>query len=228
MRKHIFEPFFTTKESGTGLGLGICFGIVEEHGGTIALDESVEAGACFLITIPVADARVFPVEVATSSRKPSSEEGAGMNVLIVDDDTYVCDVVARVLKNHNYTTDVANDGAQALRMLSEASYDLIVTDVRMPGEYDGIDLHDRLIARDPQANRRMIYMTGNLLDGRTMERLQELKVRCIEKPFDIHALADAINEVARDAAGAPPLTLPEREADVAPGLRTPPPEAAAG
>ncbi len=228
VRKHIFDPFFTTKESGTGLGLGICFGIVEEHGGTITLDESVESGACFLITIPVAEARVFPVEMATAARNPASEAGAGKTVLIVDDDTYICDVVARVLKNHNYTTDVANDGAQALRMLSEASYDLIVTDVRMPGEYDGIDLHDRLIALDPQANRRMIYMTGNLLDGRTMERLQELQVRCIEKPFDIHALAEAINEVARSAIGAPQLSLPARDADVAPGLTVPPPGAATG
>ena len=103
----------------------------------------------------------------------------------------------------------------------------------MPGEYDGIDLHDRLIARDPQANRRMIYMTGNLLDGRTNERLQELHVRCIEKPFDIHALAEAINDVARRAAGAPQLSLPAREAEVAPGLSSPgrgspPPEAATG
>jgi len=226
VQTHIFDPFFTTKEAGTGLGLGICFGIVEEHGGTIVLDKSVESGACFVITVPVADARVFPVEVPQGTRRPESKEGAGKTVLIVDDDTFICDVVARVLKNHHYTTVVANNGKEALSLLSQSPYDLLVTDVRMPGEYDGIDIHDRLVARDPEANRRMIYMTGNLLDGRTMERLQELQVRCVQKPFDIHALAESINEIARSAAGTAPLSLPPREADLAPGLT--PPGAATG
>jgi len=213
VRKHIFDPFFTTKESGTGLGLGICFGIVEEHGGTIVLDESIEHGACFLITVPVAETRVFPVELPGGRRRPASEAGSGKRVLIVDDDTYVCDVVSRVLRNHKYATDVAHDGEQALRMLGARSYDLLVTDVRMPGDYDGIDLHDRLVARDPDAKRRMVFMTGNLLDGRTMERLQDLQVCCIEKPFDIHALAESINEVARQATDVARLTLPEKDAD---------------
>lgn len=231
VRKHIFDPFFTTKESGTGLGLGICFGIVEEHGGTITLDESVDAGACFVISVPVAEARVFPVDVPSGPRRPSSDAGAGKSVLVVDDDTYVCDVVARVLQNHDYDTEVANDGEQAIRMLGKRSYDLLVTDVRMPGDYDGIDLHDRLIARDPEANRRMVFMTGNLLDGRTMERLQELHVCCVEKPFDIHALAESINEVGRNVGDVAHLTLMETaaaEAAPASDERRPPPEAAAG
>ncbi|MDJ0521808.1 MAG: PAS domain S-box protein [Planctomycetota bacterium] len=231
VRKHIFDPFFTTKESGTGLGLGICFGIVEEHGGTITLDESVETGACFVISVPVAEARVFPVELPGGPRKPSSNVGAGQTVLIVDDDTYVCDVVARVLQNHDYTTEVANDGEQALRMLAGRSYDLVVTDVRMPGDYDGIDIHDKLIAHDPEANRRMVFMTGNLLDGRTMERLQALHVCCVEKPFDIHALAESVNEVGRNAADVAHLTLKPQANDGGPPEivdRRPPPEAAAG
>ena len=215
VRKHIFDPFFTTKESGTGLGLGICFGIVEEHGGTIVLDESVERGACFVITVPVAETRVFPVELPSGRRRPASEAGSGKTVLIVDDDTYVCDVVSRVLRNHKYATEVANDGEQAMRMLHSRGYDLLVTDVRMPGDYDGIDLHDRLVGQDPDAKRRMVFMTGNLLDGRTMERLQDLQVCCIEKPFDIHALAESINEVARQAGDAAPLTLRTQDAGAA-------------
>ncbi|MDF1702174.1 MAG: response regulator, partial [Planctomycetota bacterium] len=229
VKKRVFDPFFTTKDTGTGLGLGICFGIVEEHGGAISLDEAVEEGATFVIRTPILGAEPLRPEAPSGPRRAASEAGSGKHVLVVDDDTYICDVVTRVIRNHGYTADVANDGEEALKYLSRGEYDLVITDVRMPGEYDGIDLHDRLIQCLPEANRRMLYMTGNLLDGRTMERLQDLNVRCIEKPFDIHTLADVINEVCLHATGSPPLTMDAHAAEVAPGMSDRrPPEAAAG
>jgi two-component system NtrC family sensor kinase len=218
VRQRIFDPFFTTKESGTGLGLGICFGIVEEHGGTITLDDTVEEGATFVIRSPIVDLREYASEIPPGSRRPTSDAGSGKHVLVVDDDTYVCDVVTRVLANHGYEADVAHTGEEALRLLGRRSYDLLVSDVRMPGDYDGIDVHDRLQMRNAEAHRRMVFMTGNLLDGRTMERLQELRVHCVEKPFDIHALADAVNGVATEAGEVPLLSLEPEAADVAPGL----------
>jgi len=216
-RNLIFDPFFTTKESGTGLGLGICFGIVEEHGGSITLDETVEEGATFVIKLPVAETREYAAPITTGPRLAASEAGQGKHVLVVDDDTYVCDVVARILGNHGYETTVVNSGDEALEILKEQSFDLMVTDVRMPGDYDGIDLHDRLVAHDPSVSRRMLFMTGNLLDGRTMERLQELQVRCVEKPFDIHELAGIINEAAAAATDAGRLRLPAPRTDAAAG-----------
>ena len=229
LKKRIFDPFFTTKDSGTGLGLGICFGIVEEHGGSITLDEGVEEGATFVIRTPVQDAMSINAEVPAGPRRTASEAGAGKHVLVVDDDTYICDVVSRVLRNHGYETTTANDGESGLKLLGKGAFDLVITDVRMPGEYDGIDIHDRLITKQPQANRRMLYMTGNLLDGRTMERLHDLDVRCIEKPFDIHTLAEVINDVCLRATDSPLLSLEGQAGDASPGVgdgRSP--EAAAG
>ncbi|MDA1195144.1 MAG: GAF domain-containing protein [Planctomycetota bacterium] len=229
LKSRIFDPFFTTKDAGTGLGLGICFGIVEEHGGSIVLDDLAEEGATFVIRTPILEAQVFEAQLPTGPRRVASDAGSGKHVLVVDDDTYICDVVQRVLRNHGYTSDIANDGEQALKRLSLRTYDLVVTDVRMPGEFDGVDIHDRLIARDPDAGRRMLYMTGNLLDGRTTERLKDLHVRCIEKPFDIHVLAEVINDVSLRATGTDPLTLEPREAQMAPGMgERHPPGAAAG
>ncbi len=206
-RSHIFEPFYTTKESGTGLGLGICFGIVEEHGGTIILEETTDAGTSFLIRIPAEEAREYPVEAPSVAPRPASSAGEGLRVLVVDDDTYVCDVVSRVLTNHRYTTEVAHNGEDALKRLGENPFDVVLTDVRMPGDYDGIDLHDRVIAQDPAGARRIIFMTGNLLDGRTMDRLEKLHVRCVEKPFDIHELAGVVNDVAAGASGVAQVQL---------------------
>ena len=73
----------------------------------------------------------------------------GIRVLVVDDDTYVCDVVSRVLQNHQYETVVAHSGDDALEHLRVQAFDVVLTDVRMPGDYDGIDLHDRVVAQDP-------------------------------------------------------------------------------
>jgi len=196
-RKHIFDPFFTTKESGTGLGLGICYGIVNEHGGTIELEDDVEVGASFRIVLPITDPEEIRVEIPTPSESEGSRvSGAGRRVLVVDDDPLVCDVVSRTLANYDYTVRVVHTGEEALRKASEERMDVVLTDVRMPGELDGIDLYNRLVGEDPTFASRVVFMTGNILDTRTMERLDNLSVRCLQKPFDIHALASLVNEVA--------------------------------
>ena len=203
LRNRIFEPFFTTKEKGTGLGLGICFGIVQEHGGTIELDNGPGEGTAFRIEVPIVEARELPPEPQRTSVRAATDVGAGKHVLVVDDDPYVCDVVSRALQNHRYHITVANDGLEALERVAERPFDVLLTDVRMPGELDGIDLYDKLVAEQPEISERIVFMTGNLLDSRTMDRLEKLPVRCVEKPFDIHELASVINAiVARSAAPA--------------------------
>ena len=197
LRNRIFEPFFTTKESGTGLGLGICFGIIEEHGGTIALDPAVEDGTAFVIEVPRdSEAHVLPERPAPAGEMPT-DVGSGKHVLVVDDDLHICDVVTRLLQSHLYRTTVANDARSALDKISgNGDFDVVLTDVRMPGELDGIGLYDELRRVRPDLARRFIFMTGNLLDTRTMDRLGRLAVRCIEKPFDIHELARVVNDVS--------------------------------
>jgi CheY-like chemotaxis protein len=200
LRARIFEPFFTTKDNGTGLGLGICFGIVRDHGGSIELETGHEVGAHFRIVVPLTDG----VEAeAPPPRTPSlSTAGAGRRVLVVDDDASVCDVVVRTLENHGYLVEVAQDGQDALERARRDVYDVLLTDVRMPGDLDGLALYDALRESAPTVAERLVFMTGNLMDDPTMGRLETLKVRCIEKPFDIHHLAAVVGEVAQ-ACGAP-------------------------
>jgi two-component system NtrC family sensor kinase len=200
LRARIFEPFFTTKDNGTGLGLGICFGIVRDHGGSIELETGHEAGAHFRIVVPLTDG----VEAeAAPARTPSlSTAGAGRRVLVVDDDASVCDVVLRTLENHGYLVEVARDGQDALDRARRDVYDVLLSDVRMPGDLDGLALYDALRESAPGVAERLVFMTGNLMDDPTMGRLETLKVRCIEKPFDIHHLAAVVGEVAQ-ACGSP-------------------------
>ena len=138
----------------------------------------------------------------TRPAKPASSDGEGRSVLVVDDDNYVCDVVQRALQNHRYDVSVARDGSEALESIRANDFDVIVTDVRMPGEIDGIELFDRVVAENEPMSKRFIFMTGNLLDTRTMGRLEKLRVRFVEKPFDIHHLASVVNDIAAQTASA--------------------------
>jgi two-component system NtrC family sensor kinase len=201
LRSRVFEPFFTTKENGTGLGLGICFGIVRDHGGTIELEPGHEQGAHFRLSVPMTDGAEAAPATAPAS-EPVAAAGQGRRVLVVDDDAFVCDVVVRTLEHHRYAVDVAKDGAHAREMAAKDAYDVILTDVRMPGELDGIGLHEALQLEHPAVADRVVFMTGNLLDDRTMAWLEKQGARCIEKPFDIRHLAAVVDEVAR-ARGTP-------------------------
>jgi CheY-like chemotaxis protein len=200
LRTRVFEPFFTTKENGTGLGLGICFGIVRDHGGTIELESGHERGAHFRVTIPLTEGIEAPAPTPPVEALP--EAGRGRRVLVVDDDPYVCDVVVKTLQFHRYDVEVARDGAHALELAGKDAFDVILTDVRMPGEVDGIELHEALKRDHPNAAERVVFMTGNLLDERTMRWLERQGARCIEKPFDIRHLASVVDEVAQ-ARGSP-------------------------
>jgi two-component system NtrC family sensor kinase len=199
LRHRIFEPFFTTRDKGTGLGLGICFGIVQEHGGTIELETTLDGGAAFTIELPIREAPEFLPQETQAPARPTSDMGTGRRVLIVDDDAYVCDVVSRALQNHHYEITIARDGEQAFASIQRESFDVIVTDVRMPGEIDGIELFDRVAALKPHLTDRFVFMTGNLLDTRTMGRLENMRVRFVEKPFDIHHLSTVVHEIAARA-----------------------------
>jgi two-component system NtrC family sensor kinase len=199
MRSRVFEPFFTTKESGTGLGLGICFGIVAEHGGTIELDPHHEPGASFRITVPIHGQGGEPgpeVDAASPAPAPAVSPERPRRALVVDDEEHVAEVVAGALQRHHYQVDAVRDAETALARLREGRYDVILTDVFMPGRMSGLDLYDLLRRERPDLARRMIFLTGNALNDAVADRIADQGVRCIEKPFDIHELASTVNEVA--------------------------------
>ncbi len=195
--KRIFNPFFTTKEvgKGTGLGLSLCYGIVSEHGGTITPYSQPGEGATFVIELPVA--REVPKVVekpASPARSEVTQEGVGKRVLVIDDEDSILQMIREALTRNGYRVDIAHDGESALRRLGQYHYDLALCDWKMPG-LNGQQLYERLQASNPDMSRRLIFITGDMVNEKTQEFLQSRDKVCLSKPFTLVEFRSAINRV---------------------------------
>lgn len=195
--KKIFNPFFTTKEvgKGTGLGLSLCYGIVSEHGGTITPYSTVGEGTKFVIELPVAR------EAAGSVEKPvvpapslTMRDGVGKRVLVIDDEDSILQMIREALMLHGYTVDVARDGESALRRLNQYHYDLALCDWKMPG-LGGQQIYERLQNSNPDMSRRLIFITGDVVNEKVQEFLRVRDKVCLSKPFTLTEFRTAIDRV---------------------------------
>jgi CheY-like chemotaxis protein len=137
----IFEPFFTTKDrgKGTGLGLAMVFGFARQSGGTITVHSTIGDGTCFTLYMPAATNGVVaePEYAAEAMRElPTGNE----RILLVDDETGLLEVAEQWLTSLGYAVTVTALPEIALRLLTIETFDLLVTDVVMPGPMDGLAL----------------------------------------------------------------------------------------
>jgi PAS domain S-box-containing protein len=181
LKGRIFDPFFTTKPQGVGTGVGLSFshGIVEAHGGTILLEPS-RRGAHFRIALPAA-AESDPVAVPIAA-ETAADSSAGGKALVVEDEADVADTLRELLEREGYKVTVASDGAAALMALDRGDFDLIISDLRMPG-VSGPDLHARLAETKPHLVDRMGFVTGDTLGSSMDDFLRGCGRPVLEKPF---------------------------------------------
>ena len=187
IRDHIFEPFFTTKGpgKGTGLGLSVVHGIVTQHGGTVTFESREGQGTTFAVTLPRAGSGESPaVEIA--ERGGASPRGHGELVLVVEDEESARQALAEILTILGYQVTAVGSGEEAGRLAPERPFDLLLTDLMLPGITGG-ELAMGLQARWPDL--RVVLMSGYTEDEAVRRGVGEGQVRFLQKPFDMDALA---------------------------------------
>jgi signal transduction histidine kinase/CheY-like chemotaxis protein len=193
----IFDPFFTTKEvgKGTGLGLSLCYGIIREHGGVIQVRSKPGEGATFIIELPlVASAEESGSQTeSTFAGTPPSREGVGKKVLVIDDEESILEMVRAALSESGYEVDVAKDGESGLRQMGQTRYDLTLCDWKMPG-LNGQQIYERVRALSPEMSERMVFITGDVINGTTQKFLQDRKKVCLSKPFSLVEFRAAVGK----------------------------------
>jgi two-component system NtrC family sensor kinase len=197
IQRRIFDPFFTTKDAGegTGLGLTICYGIIDEHGGRIWTENRPEGGAIFHIELPVGveEERESPLDAGGfAARAPGAV--SGRRVLVVDDELSIRQLLSEILTLDNHSVAVASSGLEAADLAERESFDVIITDMKMPG-MDGATFYRQVRQRDPQQARRIIFITGDTVSPDTRAFLQRVSNPVLSKPFKIGPLRDAIESV---------------------------------
>ncbi|MDB4915589.1 MAG: sensor protein [Gemmatimonadetes bacterium] len=214
----IFDPFFTTKPigEGTGLGLSVTLGIVEQFGGRIAVGtRDAGSGSRFTVFLPYmepgtmtsfdrsgqtsadGDPRRTPESVPVVRVTPKDEPGPDARiVLIIDDEPTIRAALKRYFTRRGWAVEEAGDGAAGIKQLERLGdrIAVVISDLRMPG-FSGIELHDQLALSHPELLRRFVFSTGDVASAEAASFVQRTACPVLQKPFELQALDTIIATV---------------------------------
>jgi two-component system cell cycle sensor histidine kinase/response regulator CckA len=193
VRDRIFEPFFTTKAKGqgTGLGLSMVYGIIQNHGGMIEVQSHTGIGSTFTVFLPaVASAALNGEELSPA---PDSHRGRE-TILLVDDEEIIRELGIDILEDRGYRVFSASEGREAVRIYRERirDIDLVILDVMMPG-IGGKETYRLLRAINPQV--KVLLSSGYSTNGEVGEILKQGVSGFVQKPYREEELAAKIREV---------------------------------
>ncbi len=121
----------------------------------------------------------------------------GRSILVVDDEESIQRLLGGILQMDGHRVDTASNGKEALERLARRSYDMIITDIKMP-VMDGRELYQRLVERDRALAARTIFITGDTVNADTRTFLQRIPNPCLAKPFRVREVRETIASVLDD------------------------------
>jgi PAS domain S-box-containing protein len=193
----IFDPYFTTRDSASGLGLAICYSIIQKHGGRITAHSEPGTGATFEILLPASDAA--PPPAAPHATLPADR---AIRVLVMDDDAMIRTVVSRMLEKIGCEVEVAADGNEAIqrcRLAAEAGrpFDAVIMDLTIPGGMGGREAVHHLRELDP---RMKAIVSSGYSNDPIMARYREYGFDgVIAKPYRFDDLRATLQRVLAGA-----------------------------
>jgi signal transduction histidine kinase/DNA-binding response OmpR family regulator len=195
--ERIFEPFFTTKSvgDGTGLGLAVVLGIMQNHDGVINVYSELGVGTTFHLYFPVFETETAPVEPVSGP----IPRGQGEHILFVDDEEALARVGTRMLERLGYKVTTKTSAAEAVAAVRDEPdvYDLVITDLTMPG-MDGLKLGGQLLQIRPGLP---IILTTGYSGAMTEDSTRELGFReLLAKPTTARALGEAVHRALHPPA----------------------------
>lgn len=192
----IFDPFFTTRAvgQGAGLGLAVCHGIIEKHGGAIDVESTTGKGTIFRVLLPA---------VTDAPAKVESPIGQRLRVLVIDDEPRIGESVRRALgKEHD--VDCCTNALAALELIGNGQrFDLILCDLMMP-EVTGRDFFEQLQRVSPSQAERVLFVSGGTATETATSFAEVINDRLLPKPLDMALLRSKL------AARAAMATRPAR------------------
>ncbi len=190
----IFDPYFTTKQKGSGLGLATSYSIVRKHQGFITVESKLGQGTQFRIYLPLSEKAMEPVGVL----KAATKGGHGRRILIMDDESFIRDVLGRLFTHFGYEVGYARDGAEALAAYRSAAeedrpYHLVVMDLVIPGGMGGRETIKKLLDLDPEA--KVIVSSGYSNDPIMANYKQYGFCEAVAKPYKNEDLRTIVQRV---------------------------------
>ncbi len=204
----IFEPFFTTRGTGegTGLGLSVSLGIVQQHGGELRAENRVPGpGARFTAWLPFGAVVASASAVQASGPVPTvavprARQGL---VLLIDDEDAIRASMRRYFERQGWSVDEASDGAVGLAKLlatrEPASYDVVICDLKMSG-LTGLELHHWVSSSRPDLLGRLVFASGDTASPEAAAFLSSSGCPVLEKPFELRELAAVVARIRGAAA----------------------------
>jgi CheY-like chemotaxis protein len=113
-------------------------------------------------------------------------------ILLIEDEASVTAFLRAALERHGYKVVPAASGAEGLRCLAQGNFGGVISDIRMPGELNGAEVHEWIRANRPELRDRVILMTGDTANSKTQALLAGSGVPCIEKPFRVEKLISVV------------------------------------
>ncbi len=186
VRGRLFRPFVSSRADGhVGLGLYSARSVAREAGGDVTYEGPGDgAGALFQVALPAVPTAAAPAPAAAPAGAARPASLSGVRVLLVDDEAAVRQPLGRFLQRRGAVVAQAADGAEALDAIAHQPFEIVVADLRMPG-MDGAALYRALRERDPDAARRMVFLSGDVSQLGDLDAGGIVPTRILPKPVEL-------------------------------------------